>query len=75
VPASGTLLAYRREQDGRSLGVILNLASSPARWSVPEELRVGRVLLTATGAPFEAELAGEVEIPADEGLLFEVAAR
>jgi hypothetical protein len=40
---------------------------------VPENIRAGAVLLTASGAPFEKPLAGDVEIPANEGLIFEIA--
>jgi alpha-glucosidase len=71
--ADGTLLAYVREHAGRRIGVVLNLGSKAASWSVPENIRAGAVLLTASGAPFEKPLAGDVEIPANEGLIFEIA--
>ena len=69
--ASGTVLAYLREFDGRRLAVVLNLGSAPARWTLPVDLTPGRVLATATGRDVRAP-SGDAEIPADEALVFEV---
>jgi alpha-glucosidase len=70
--ADGTLLAYLREEAGRRLGIVLNLAAEPFPWQVPEGLRPGRVLMTASGAKFERSLEGQVAIPGDEALVFEI---
>lgn len=72
LPADGSVLAYLREEGGRRFAIVLNFASAPARWTVPDEVRGARVVLTASALPFEAELAGEVEIPGDEGLVLEL---
>ncbi len=69
---AATLLAYLREHDGRRLGVVLNLGSAPAGWVVPDEATGGRPFLTASGRPFERSLDGQVEIPADEAIVFEL---
>ena len=73
LPATGSLLAYVREEGGRRIGVVLNLAAEPAAWSVPMELAVEEVLLTASGRPLEPPLSGEVLIPGDEALVFAIA--
>ena len=70
--AAGSVLAYLREQAGRRLGVVLNLGPEPAGWAVPKDVRAGQVLLTASGRPFGSSLSGEVEIPGDEALVFEI---
>ncbi|HET6650337.1 MAG TPA: DUF3459 domain-containing protein, partial [Candidatus Limnocylindria bacterium] len=72
MPARGSLLAYLREHAGRRIGVVLNLASEAAVWSVPEDIEAGAVLLTASDGPFSGSLSGEVEIPGDEAVIFEV---
>ena len=72
MPATGSLLAYVREDAGRRIGVVLNLRSEAAVWSVPEDIEAGDVLLTASGRAFGAVLTGEVEIPGDEAVIFEV---
>jgi alpha-glucosidase len=71
MPARGSLLAYLREHAGRRIGVVLNLGSDAAVWSVPENIEAGAVLLTASGIPFSGSLSGEVEIPGDEAVMFE----
>ncbi len=72
MPARGSLLAYLREHAGRRIGVVLNLASEAAVWSVPEDIEAGAVLLTAGDGPFSGPLSGEVEIPGNEAVIFEV---
>jgi alpha-glucosidase len=75
MPARGSLLAYLREHAGRRIGVVLNLGSEAAVWSVPEDIEASEVLLTASGHPFAGSLSGEVEIPGDEAIIFEIVAR
>jgi alpha-glucosidase len=69
--ATGTLLAFQRHHRGRRLGVVLNLGSEPQRWPVPEAIRPGRVLLRAADR-FEGPWRPEVDIPADEAVIFEI---
>lgn len=73
LPATGSVLAFRRDHGGRRIGVVLNLASQPARWPMPAEIRGGQAILTATARPFEDELRGEITLPPDEAVVFEIA--
>jgi alpha-glucosidase len=60
LPASGSLLAYLREDAGRRIGIVLNLSSEPAMWTVPDGVHVGRLLLTArSGAATGGAASGE----------------
>lgn len=70
--AAGSVLAYLREEHGRRFGVVLNLASEPAPWHVPEGMQIGEILLTASGGAFAGTLEAEVTIRGDEALIFEV---
>ena len=59
LPASGSLLAYLREDAGRRIGIVLNLSSEPAMWTVPDGVHVVRLLLTArSGAATGAAASG-----------------
>ena len=39
---------------------------------MPEDIEAGAVLWTASDGPFSGSLSGEVEIPGDEAVIFEV---
>ena len=78
LPASGSLLAFVREYDGRRLGVVLNLGAQPVAWEVPEGLRAGAVLMRASDAAAawpeaaaDGAASGRIEIPGDEAIIFE----
>ncbi|HEX2883847.1 MAG TPA: alpha-amylase family glycosyl hydrolase [Candidatus Limnocylindria bacterium] len=69
--ATGSVLAYERRHEDRRVGVVLNLGSDPQPWPVPGDLRIGRTLLTASRAA-APELRGELRIPGDEAIVFEL---
>jgi alpha-glucosidase len=71
VPAQGSVLAYRRQHGRRELLVCLNLASSPGRLRLPEDVRSGRVVLSAANTPPGTEYRENVVLAGDEALVLE----
>jgi glycosidase len=70
--ATGNVLAYERRHGDRRVGVVLNLGLDPQPWTLPDGLRAGRALLTASGAD-APDLRDEATIAGDEAIVFELA--
>ena len=69
VPATGSVLAYRRSHDDREMLVVLNLAASPQRQELPDEFRGGRIVLSATLRVEDQPVDGELEVPGNEAFV------
>ncbi|HEX2141277.1 MAG TPA: alpha-amylase family glycosyl hydrolase [Candidatus Limnocylindria bacterium] len=71
VPASGSVLAFEREQDGRRLLVALNLSDQPAGLELEPDGRRYRPLLSTLPDAAGGEVGPAIELRADEGLILE----
>lgn len=63
------MLGYKREENGETFVVILNLGHEPVRETLPEDLAKGRIVLS-TFLDRENEPAdGAIDLRGDEGVL------
>jgi alpha-glucosidase len=72
VPAEGHLLAFTREHGGARFLVALNLGHEPATLPLADDLR-GRLKLSTHLDREGDEIAGAIELRADEGVVVRVA--
>ncbi|WP_414833412.1 alpha-amylase family glycosyl hydrolase [Afifella sp. YEN Y35] len=72
VTAEGDILAFRREHGEERFLIVLNLGSTTHRLMLDEGVR-GHVVLSCLGREAGDELSGTIEIPANEGLVVELA--
>ena len=71
VAASDDILAYRREQDGDRLLVVLNLGGKPATFALPQG-DAGRILLSTRRDGVDETVARELAVQPNEGLILEL---
>jgi alpha-glucosidase len=69
IAATGDLLAYRREQDGTALLVILNLGSTPCSLQPGAIAHNGEILLSTYLDRTGAILSAGLDVRGDEGLI------
>ncbi|HEU4323423.1 MAG TPA: alpha-amylase family glycosyl hydrolase [Roseiflexaceae bacterium] len=69
LPADGNLIAYRREAEGRSLAVVLNLSHLPQTYDAVA--LAGAVLLSTHLDRAGETIAGPILLRPDEGLIIE----
>ncbi len=72
VEADGDVFAFRRGHRGECLLVALNLGAEPHTLALPAG-QAGRVLLSCSRTRDGEEVAGTLELQADEGLIVELA--
>jgi alpha-glucosidase len=71
VSASGDLLAYVRECDGRRMLVLLNLGGTPCTFDLRGAGIAGRVALSTYLDRYGEEASGVIALRADEGVIIE----
>jgi len=71
LPATGPLLAYLREHEGRRLAVVLNIGAEEVAWEIPEGVAGAHVVLSTSPNAGAPNAEHQLSIGADEGLILE----